>query len=76
MHLDMKALKSKFPEEVYTQMKQRKKLVLGVVREISQLDRHYNRPGMGDHDGDDLTDARRGGRKKRGAGNFQKDLLD
>lgn len=71
----MKALKDKFSEEIYAQMKQRRKLVLGVVREISLLDRHYHRPGAAD-DADDFSDGRRGRRNKKRGGNYQKDLLD
>jgi len=62
MQVDLKALKQRFTGDVFAQIKERRQLMLRVIKEISVLD--YTATGSGPRD-QDSDDEGRGPRKKR-----------
>jgi hypothetical protein len=74
MQLDLKEMKPKFSKEIYEQMKERKKLMIGVIKEISLLDQHYHRQGAGDDHRDD--DWKGGKKNKKGNHQHQREFIE
>lgn len=62
MQVDLKALKQRFTGDVFAQIKERRQLMLRVIKEISVLD--YTATGSGPPD-QDSDDEGRGPRKRR-----------